>query len=303
MTFEATLRSAGLLPKARDIVADGRIKRCPTQAKPRSDNGWFVLHADGHGVWGDWSSGSSEALGHWQDERASQIDRTELDRRLKEQRDRDRAERLAAMKRARELWAASRPLNRPHPYIESKGLSQLGCAGLREREGHLVVPVWRGDWVISVQTIHPDGTKRFAYQAPVRGGSYTIDRPRAALTVVCEGLATGLAVFQSIRTARVVVAFNAGNLVPVIEQIKPSGSVVIAADNDHGTLAKRGFNPGIEKATNAAELIGCGVAYPQGIEGTDWADWLIQVGGNAAKKLEREVIGRARYVVPQAAVP
>lgn len=126
-----------------------------------------------------------------------------------------------------------------------------------------MVPVWHGDWLISVQTIGLDGVKRFWPGAPVKGGCVVLDRPRAAVTVLCEGLATGLALFQSMRQARVVVAFDAGNLLPVVDRLKPTGSVVIAADNDHATLAKRGFNPGLDKARNAAELIGCGVAYPR----------------------------------------
>jgi putative DNA primase/helicase len=93
------------------------------------------------------------------------------------------------------------------------------------------------------------------------------------------------------------VCFDAGNLLPVVQRLKPTGSVCIAADNDHKTLAKRGFNPGVEKATNAANLIGCGVAYPQGIEGSDWADALLQWGQRASKRIEREILAKARYVM------
>ena len=103
------------------------------------------------------------------------------------------------------------------------------------------------------------------------------------------------------RGNQVVVCFDAGNLLPVVQRIKPTGSVVMAADNDIGTQAKRGFNPGLEKATNAAELIGAGVAYPRGIEGTDWADFLAQVGEGAARKAERLILGQAKYVTGVAA--
>jgi phage/plasmid primase-like uncharacterized protein len=85
-------------------------------------------------------------------------------------------------------------------------------------------------------------------------------------------------------------------LMPVVNRLRPTGNVVLCADNDHGTLARRGFNPGIEKATNAAELIGAGVAYPQGIEGTDMADLLKEHGTAGAKKVERLVLGASRYV-------
>ena len=293
MNFQQCLQSAGLHP--RDIVADGRIRRCTTESKPGKRNGWYVLHLDGHGAWGDWTTGTGEVLGHWRDSTATTV-RPVDETRLKVQRDRERAYRIQAMRSARAFWDRARPLNRPHPYIERKGLTPLGCAGLRQHDGLLVVPVWHGDWIVSVQTITHDGVKRFWPGAPVKAGAYLIDRPRAAVTAIVEGLATGLAVFQSLRQARVVVAFDAGNLLPVIDRMKPGGSVVIAADNDWKTEARRGMNPGVEKARNAAELIGCGVAVPAGIEGSDWADALREIGDGAAKKIERQILAQARYV-------
>jgi putative DNA primase/helicase len=216
------------------------------------------------------------------------------------QREKERAYRVQAMRSARAFWNDARPLSRIHPYIDGKGLSPLGCAGLRQSDGLLVVPVWHGEWVVSVQTITPKGEKRFWPGAPVKGGAYVIDRPRAALTVLCEGLATGLALYKSVKQARVVVCFDAGNILPVVDRMRPTGSVVIAADNDHGTQARRGFNPGLEKARNAAELIGAGVAYPEGIEGTDMADMLRELGQGAAKRIERVVLAGARYVASTA---
>ena len=192
---------------------------------------------------------------------------------------------------------SGRPLNALHPYIAKKGLQALGCAGLRQMDGLLVVPVVHGQWVVSIQTISADGEKRFWPGAPVKSGAFVMARNGAALTCVCEGLATGLAVYQAVRSASVVVAFDAGNLLPVVQRLKPTGAVVLCADNDHGTQARRGVNPGLEKARNAAELIGAGVAYPQGIEGTDWADALAEWGQGGAKRVERQILAGARYVV------
>lgn len=295
MTFWQALGAAGLRP--RTVEADGKIRRCPTDTHPAKRNGWYVLHPDGHGAWGDWSSGSGEALGHWKDESASHtaVSAATLER-MARQREQERAYRIQAMRSARAFWERARPLNRLHPYIEAKGLSALGCAGLRQHDGLLVVPVWHGDWIISIQTITPDGAKRFWPGAPVKGGAFVLDRPHAAVTAFCEGLATGLAVYQAVRQARVVVCFDAGNLFPVVDRLKPTGSVVIAADNDHGTMARRGFNPGLDKAHNAADLVGAGIAYPQGIEGTDWADALKEFGQGGAKRVERMVLAGARYV-------
>jgi putative DNA primase/helicase len=291
MNFSDTLRIAGLFP--RDVVADGKWRRCPTEDKPKKRNGAYVLHPDGRGYWRNWATDGE--LNAWRDDKATHapVDHARIDR----QRRAERAARIVAMRSARAAWERARPLNALHPYLAKKGLQALGCAGLRQLDGLLVVPVVHGQWVVSIQTISPEGDKRFWPGAPVKAGAYVMERKGAALTCVCEGLATGLAVYQSVRSASVVVAFDAGNLLSVVQRLKPSGAVVLCADNDHGTQARRGVNPGIEKARNAAELIGAGVAYPQGIEGTDYADALAEWGQGGAKKVERSILAGVRYVV------
>ncbi|GDY37716.1 toprim domain-containing protein [Acidovorax sp. NB1] len=291
MTFEQALQASGLLPRA--IVADGKWRRCPTLDKPKKRNGAYVLHADGRGYWRNWATDSD--INSWADKsvtHSSPVDLAAIERR----RQQERAQRLRAIEGARAHWARCAPAHGLHPYLERKGLSAVGTQALRIWGDALVVPVlWKGR-IISLQSITPDGQKRFWPGAPVKGGALVLDRPRAALTAVCEGLATGLAIFQSVRNARVIVAFDAGNLSPVVDTMRPSGSVVICADDDHGTEARRGFNPGREKATNAAELIGAGVAWPEGIEGTDWADALAEWGVSAHRRIERQIQAKARYV-------
>jgi len=293
--FEQALIAAGLIP--REIVADGRWRRCRTADKPRKRNGAYTLSIDGSvGFWRNWALDDGPQV--WRDDSAP-IDPSRFAAQLAASRKREREQRIVAMRGARAFWSLCEPLTKPHPYLERKGLSALGCAGLRVNGDLLVIPVWHGQWVVSVQTITSAGEKRFWPGAPVKAGAFVIDRANAALTAICEGLATGLAVFQSVRQARVVVAFDAGNLLPVVERLKPSGTVVICADNDHRTQERIGANPGIEKATAAAEAIGCGVAYPTGIDGTDWADALTQLGGQMPqRRIERQILSQARYVPP-----
>lgn len=272
MRFEDMLRLSGLMP--REVIADDRWHRCPTEGKPRKRNGAYRLALDSRIGWfRDWAA--HDGVQTWRadgDAVAPAIDHAAIRARQ----DRERAQRIAAMRAAREFWGSAQPMARAHPYLARKQLSALGCAGLRAAGDLLVIPVWHGEWIVSVQTIAADGEKRFWKGAPVKGGCYVIERKGAALTVFTEGLATGLAVFQSMRSARVVVCFDAGNLLPVVERLKPTGTVVIAADNDHSTQARIGVNPGISKAQEAAQTIGCGVAYPEGIQGTDWADALAE---------------------------
>lgn len=291
MNFAQALAIAGLMP--RDVIADGKWRRCPTLDKPRKRNGAYKLTADGVGLYRNWAVDDEVQV--WRDESdARPIDEA----RIRAQREKERQARIVAMRGAREFWNGCASMLALHPYLARKRLSALGCAGLRVNRDLLVVPVWHGQWVVSVQTITADGQKRFWPGAPVKAGAFVLDRPRYAVTAVCEGLATGLAIYQSVRQARVVVAFDAGNLAPVVDRIKPTGSVVICADNDHETQARIGTNPGIEKARNAAELAGCGVAYPDGIAGTDWADALLEYGEMPQRRVERQILAQARYVPP-----
>ncbi len=293
MTFEQALQASGLIPGV--IVADGKWRRCKTTDKPKHRNGAYVLHVDGRGYFRNWAT--DHAVSAWSDESTqirtpSAAEMAERERRKKQERE----YRLRAIRGAREQWAQARSPRSLHPYLERKGLSAVGTNALRVHGDALIVPVFWRDRLMSIQSITPDGQKRFWTGAPVKGGAFVLDRPRAAVTAVCEGLATGLAIFQSLRMARVIVAFDAGNLVHAVDQLRPTGSVVICADNDHGTEAKRGTNPGREKAANAAELIGAGVAWPEGIEGTDWADALVEWGEGAHKRIERQIQAKARYV-------
>lgn len=291
MDFSTALRAAGLRP--RDIVPDGKWRRCSTDDKPTKRNGAFILHPDGRGYFRNWAT--DDAVSSWSDgsaTRAAPVDPAIAERR----RQQDRAYRLQAIKSARAFWERAKPCRLLHAYLDRKGLSALGTIGLRELDGLLVVPVmWKGR-VVSVQTIAADGTKRFWPGAPVKGGHHEIARQRPALTVVCEGLATGLAIYQCVRNATVIVAFDAGNLLPVVQELKPHGNVILAGDNDHGTQARRGMNPGIEKAKNAADLIGAGVVWPEGIGGTDFADALVEYGPTGARRIERLILGASKYV-------
>jgi len=272
----------------------GVWRRYKTEDKPQHRNGAVKFMGD-FGVCQNHATMTDVAL--WRPDNATPLMSPRDEAAMRDQRRREADRRTRAIRSAREFWNDSKPLNRPHPYIERKGLSPLGCAGLRTNGDLLVVPVLVGDALMSVQTISPDGEKRFWTGAPVKGGVFVLRRDRSAVTAFVEGLATGLAIFQAVRKASVVVAFDCGNLLPAAERVKPSGAVVICADNDHRTEATRGVNPGLEKARNVAELLGCGVAYPEGIEGSDFADALKEWGTGAAKRIERAVLANTGFVM------
>lgn len=267
MDFRSFLHSIGLLPRE---IEPGKWQRCATTNHPKKKNGSFKLADDGLIGWGmDYAVHSDLCV--WRpdaDMPDVKIDHAAIARRRAEQ---ARAAE-AASEAAREYYAASRPLQGGHPYLDGKGLSVAGCGGLRvDRSGWLVIPMFVGRNVSSIQRISPDGEKKFWPGAPVGGAVYPIGA-RALMTVVCEGFATGLTLRHALPSARVIVAFNAGNLSHAVRLVGRDGLAVVAADNDHETALRVGFNPGIEKASEAAASVGIGVAYPS-CSGSDWDDF------------------------------
>lgn len=287
--FDQFLRSIGLRPRV--IAADEEVRRCPTDRHPRKKNGAYWLAADGKFGWGRDHAIHIDGPVKWHAEKEDPgMSRAELDRlrrkneRLRKRRERKlQQEKAEASEKAREFYRSCKPLRDSHPYLEAHRLSIAGCEGLKEDpDGWLVVPAFRptpdgSREVVTVQRISPDGKKLFWKHAPAAGATYTIPRRDAAITVLCEGLATGLALYDALHpapSARILVAFTATNLYhrDVVKRV-PEGSVVVAADNDEETEERTGENPGVIAANRAAVLLGCGVAIPRCVDGTDWADY------------------------------
>lgn len=284
MRFDEFVRSHGLRP--RSIQPDGRIHRCGTESHPRSRNGAYFLAPEGDFGWvQDWSTMPEPV--HWHADQENGDAAPQYDpARMRQRRQELERERRVATAEAIEFYSSCPPLRGGHPYLEDHDLDMTGCRGLRiDEDGWIVVPAQRGGRIQTLQRIAPDGEKRFWPGAPAKGASYMIRRDDSTVTVLVEGLATGLALYAAIPESSVLVAFNTGNLSDqaVLRRV-PEGLCVVAADNDWETKERIGSNPGIDAARAAAELLGCGAAVPEGIEGTDWADlrqeWL-------AERLER----------------
>lgn len=268
MTFAEFVQANGLLPNR--IVPDGKWRRCGTKERPRKLNGAYRLALGGRMGWAqDWTVHTKPSV--WRPDSEAEVpevDPEALHRAWAEQ----RRKRREATQAARKFYAECAPLRGGHPYLEAHELDVRGCYGLKvDKLGWLVVPALKAGRLMSVQRISPDGEKRFWPGASVKGSGYVIDRQNGSITVYCEGLATGLAIFAAAPLTRVVVRFDAGNLGRVTETC--TGLTVVAADNDHGTETRIGTNPGVESARKAADALGCGVAVPEGMDGSDWADW------------------------------
>lgn len=293
MTFVDFCRAHGL--RIDYAEPDGRWHRCATEDKPRRRNGaWKLLGRVGFVQ----NHATMTEVATWQDDTVTPAQAAEIERRAVELRRREQTKRIAAIEAMRAHFESLSPLRDGHQYLFDKGLSMRGCEGLRIDGGLLVIPMFRGRALMSYQTITASGEKKYRYGCPIKGCSYILGRRDSTVTCLCEGFATGLAIYQSMGSARVVVCFDAGNMVNVAREIDVRGLVVVCADNDWQTEQRIGSNPGIQKGTAAADAIGCGVAAPEGIDGSDWADALKE--GWTQARVRMEIMRSARFVAREA---
>ncbi len=338
--FQDAMAAAGIVVRGQ-IIADGKIHRYHVEGDHKgSRNAWALLHLDEKPAgafgcnkrYGDkkitWSAKGSKPL--TAEERAAFKEKMESDRRR-------RAEEEAAMhamaaERANAIWNGAAEASDVHPYLKRKGVAPFGLRvgdWVREygtdpntgqvREARvsnaLLVPIRnQRKQIVSLQAIFPDEKnalkrdKDFLPGGEKRGCWFAIGKPAAGaspvVVVICEGYATGASVHMATGLA-VVVAFDAGNLLPVAETVRrlmPAAVILFAADNDVWTKAPID-NPGVTRAREAAERVGGLVAVPEfaAAEGkpTDFNDLLVREGDAAVKAQVMAVL----TPVPAAARP
>ena len=166
------------------------------------------------------------------------------------------------------IWANARPAPDDHPYLAAK---QVPSLGLRcDARGHLVVPLQDADGrVHSLETIAPDGAKRFLAGGAKRGHFCVIGVDPAPLAeptgplLICEGWATGASLHMATGHT-VIAAMDAGNLLPVAEALRArfaDADLILVADND--AKPDRDTNPGVAAARKAAISVDARLAVPK----------------------------------------
>lgn len=296
VTFYDFLRSHGII--LPETIQPGRWQRCATDTHPRKKNASVKLDESGNiGFAQDFASMTEAVIWRVDDYTLTKKERTaEENARLTERLSERRAEEIQGTMRARAAFVRGQGLRHAnHPYLIRKRCDMLGCAGLKvDADGWLMVPMYRDGKILSVQRINSDGDKRFAAGAPTKAATFRIWRPGAVMQILCEGLATGLTAFAACPLATVAVCFSAANLIAVAEREDWKGMVAVASDNDTDTEERTGKNPGVEAATRAASVIGCGVAIPYSETGTDWNDVFVE----RLEKLEKENAEKPRPESP-----
>lgn len=134
----------------------------------------------------------------------------------------------------------------------------------------LLVPIRNGPDIVSLQGIfppsrsHKNGRKQYLSGGMKKGcyfkiGGYS-ETDGIGTIVVCEGFATGASIFEA-TGLQVLVAFDAGNLLPVAQMARANmdragvtnGRILIAGDNDQ--WGDSNDNPGVRSAAEAAEAV------------------------------------------------
>lgn len=165
---------------------------------------------------------------------------------------------------AAERWEAAKQVHE-HPYLKAKDVQ---AHGLRIEGNHtLLIPLRDSTGKIwSLQSIAPDGEKRFMPGGRTKGCYFGIGKPSGRL-VICEGYATGATIHEDTGHA-VASAFTSGNLLSVAKALRakfPCLTLVLAADDDWQTRDPRTgelTNPGLTAATEAARAVGGLLAVP-----------------------------------------
>lgn len=254
------------------IETDGELYRFDT-VKQNGKAGWYVCHLTKWGIvstFGDWRQGVKHTWNSFNPTSLSKRDLAELKRIQAEQqaaRQKAKAARQAqAAQQAWPMWFGAGGVNPKQSYLVGKNLYgdalkqtlNLLLVAMLDLDGHLH----------NIQTISPDGTKRFLAGGRKKGLFFPLSsdgklfHERPAQTVICEGYATGESYFNDHPNDVVLIAFDAGNLLPVAQAYRTRyihADMVILADNDRKTKG----NPGVTYAKAAAAAVGASVIVPE----------------------------------------
>lgn len=268
--FTHAMQSVGLILDKHGVIDDGKIHPCRcAHDSANKKSGRYYLHSDGiaNGAFGCYHESENALANEWRSTAPtpsmSDTERKAYSERMARQQAEREAQTLQEQKDAQqaciELWGRGHDATSTHQYIERKGIRAYG---VKELNGALLVPMYDGkDNLCNIQFIQADGTKRFKTGAKKKGAYFDFGATDTKAVVICEGFATGASIAQATGHT-VVVAFDAGNLLPVAQRIKsnlPDGRrLIIAGDND----AFKPTNTGKDKATACAVAVGADVVIP-----------------------------------------
>ena len=158
-----------------------------------------------------------------------------------------------------EILQGAQPVN---DFFSSARCKNKEVSFLYFKKGSIVVPLQNENGVLfNLQFIQPGGGKTFLKNGRKKGCFHLLgdwSDPKTALEV--EGYATGASLHQATQLP-VAVAFDSGNLLPVIKALKskhPDCAFAVCGDDDINSR----FNTGRKKAEAAAKAVGGVAIFP-----------------------------------------
>ncbi len=286
--LKAALEEFGMIVD-REPRWDGRPTRYRMSGK-KNRSGFCIGHEVGdkhYAVYGSWADRGADQK--WTDNGAGTPHCSDQWRELAAAAAMaQHAEQAHAAAIAKLMWEQAEECE-GHSYLDSKGVMPHGCRVLR---GKLLIPFLNSAGeLVNLQQILPDGKKLFLYGGEITGCCYPITGKDDKI-FIAEGFATG-ATINELTGRKVLVAFNAGNLMAVgkaARVIWPDKRIIFAADNDHSTDG----NPGQKYASAAAHAINAEMVTPECQPGTDFNDMAKEQPGRATDIL----LGQCSLLVP-----
>jgi len=303
------------------IVWDEEFHRFDSpKGKRKNKAAWYKGFPGGPGrpyraVFGDHKRGISESWFQNRNGDGHEFDPELYNQMREEQQEEQEAAWLEVAEACQARWdKADRIVDLSHPYLKKKDVTVP--TGIRQEGDLLLIPmkgVEEGNPIMSLQEIHPDGTKRFATGSRTKNCRTSISAgafdPKGTLYIT-EGWATGWTINYVTKQA-VVVAFSAYNLPHIAKAMRekyPEAYIIIASDNDRWSQTQRGPNPGLLAAQEAARLAEAELAVPDfqdlSTRPTDYNDLYILEGRDAVGIwLDPDRAAKAVTVVEEESVP
>ncbi|MBP7075349.1 MAG: DUF3987 domain-containing protein, partial [Rhabdochlamydiaceae bacterium] len=282
-----------------DIIADGAIHRFPTGKKDSKD-GWYVFYGMA-GAFGDWSCDLHEKWSLKEEilpspEKEKLHIQIEKSKRIAEKERQTKHEKTALT--ALEKWNAFSEQG----HSSYLGRKKINGFGIRFHKDLLIIPMKdTAGKLWSLQRISGDGTKRFLPGGRKKSCFHSMGVLEDGKTfLITEGYATGASIYMATQQAT-VIAFDVGNLEPVIAELKkayPKSPFIIAGDDDRW----KEMNTGRTTAEQVAQKHGCPVIFPvfknTDTKPTDFNDLHVLEGLSVVKEQLKQVLQSIEWPEP-----
>lgn len=218
---------------------EGRINRCATEKSKNSadKSAWFVYKNVGekfYGIYADFKVGET----NYYPSKPEVSERKEIFSIIEKEDD------ASFM---HHVWQSEFNLSekiKDHPYLSKKQIKYSDLDGeVKLKNGNLLIPLRQINeyrCIRGMQEIDEDGGKKFKPGTKFKGSFFMFKGDSSESYVICEGFATGYAIWRSIGKT-VICALSAQNIVPVHKSLreKTEKLIIIACDNDEAGLSPK----------------------------------------------------------------